>query len=404
MKTPVLLILVITAINMIACKNQPNTASSGNKSNDSFHIRVNIKNIPGGQAQLIYNGPGESGYQVLDSSAVKNGTFHFSGKLERPEMLTVLIEPHGWTFDVFAENRIISISGDTTGADPGINDRPDGTREMVIKNLVVTGSADHDTWVKYNETSSIKQYEAALKGYYQQSDAAAKNKNMDEAYKFRGLADSLFLLQMAERMKWIDTFSQQQPASDAVAYIFYTIYGNESMTIPHAEQILHAFSGNATASPYYKFVSDNLAKRKQFSPGQTAPDFTLLKRDSSSLTLSSLRGKYVMIDFWASWCHPCRKAIPHWKKIYAKYHAKGFEILSVSDDLNWASWKKAMDMEKMPWLQVCDEFPEQDKPARVGSLYMTTFIPFYVLLDKDGRILVYSGDEKAIDAALEKYL
>ena len=110
----------------------------------------------------------------------------------------------------------------------------------------------------------------------------------------------------------------------------------------------------------------------------------------------------MMIDFWASWCHPCREAIPHWKEVYQKYHDKGFDIVSVSDDSQWSNWKKAMDVEKMPWKQVCDEFPVKNMPARVGSLYMTKYIPFYVLLDKEGKILVYSGKEEDIDNKLKE--
>jgi thiol-disulfide isomerase/thioredoxin len=109
-----------------------------------------------------------------------------------------------------------------------------------------------------------------------------------------------------------------------------------------------------------------------------------------------------MIDFWASWCVPCRKAIPHWKEVYQQYNNKGFEILSVSDDSQWKNWTKAMDAEKMPWKQVVDEFPIKNMPARVGSLYMTKFIPFYVLLDKEGKILVYSGNEEDIDHKLKE--
>ena len=108
-----------------------------------------------------------------------------------------------------------------------------------------------------------------------------------------------------------------------------------------------------------------------------------------------------MIDFWASWCHPCRQAIPHWKQVYAAYHAAGLDIVSVSDDSRWKDWCKAMDQEQMPWIQVVDEFPVKNRPARVGDLYMTAYIPFYVLLDKGGRILLYTDKEEEIDARLK---
>ena len=180
------------------------------------------------------------------------------------------------------------------------------------------------------------------------------------------------------------------------------IYSTRVCRSPELEATIRKFTGDAARSPYYTYLTDNLAKRKAVSPGQVAPDFTLLKRDSTAFKLSTTRGKYVMLDFWASWCHPCRQAIPHWKKVYAQYHPKGLDIVSISDDSRWKDWMKAMDVEKMPWQQVCDEFPEKNMPAKVGSLYMTTFIPFYVLLDKEGRILVYSGNEADIDAKLKE--
>jgi len=144
--------------------------------------------------------------------------------------------------------------------------------------------------------------------------------------------------------------------------------------------------------------------RKALLPGNLAPDFTLLQRDSSLFTLSSMRGGYLMIDFWASWCKPCREAIPHWKEIYQTYHEKGFDIVSVSDDSRWGDWIRAMDQEQMPWIQVIDEFPVKNRPARIGSLYMTHYIPFYVLLDKEGRIILYTDSEEAIDSKLKELL
>jgi thiol-disulfide isomerase/thioredoxin len=189
----------------------------------------------------------------------------------------------------------------------------------------------------------------------------------------------------------------------AGAYMFGQLYiFSQDMPPAELETMLNKFDGPAKASPYYQSMATALAKSKAVQPGSLAPDFTLPKRDSSQFTLSAGRGKYLMIDFWASWCHPCRQAIPHWKGVYQKYHDKGFDMVSVSDDSRWPDWTKAMDAEKMPWTQVVDEFPVKNMPAKVGSLYMTTYIPFYVLLDKEGKILVYSGKEEDIDNKLKE--
>ena len=207
----------------------------------------------------------------------------------------------------------------------------------------------------------------------------------------------------ANQLAWISHFVGTHPGSVSGAYIFSNFYlYNQHMRLDTMEFIVKTFSSPASTSDYYTYLSKELAKRKALTPGNLAPDFTLLKRDSTSFTLSSTRGRYVMLDFWASWCVPCREAIPHWKSVYAKYHSKGFDIISITDDDKWKNWIKAMDQEKMPWLQIADEFPYKNRPAKVGELYMTTFIPFYVLLDKDGKILSYTGSEKEIDTQLEK--
>jgi thiol-disulfide isomerase/thioredoxin len=153
---------------------------------------------------------------------------------------------------------------------------------------------------------------------------------------------------------------------------------------------------------YYKELSGAVAKKKALQPGNTAPDFTLKKPDSSSFTLSSLRGRYVILDFWASWCVPCRKAIPHWKEVYKKYNAKGLEMVSVTNDSRWSDWFKALDVEKMPWLQVADEFPIKNMPARVATLYMIPYLPTYVLLDKEGKIVLHNASEEQMDEKLKE--
>ncbi|TKC07044.1 TlpA disulfide reductase family protein [Pedobacter frigoris] len=219
----------------------------------------------------------------------------------------------------------------------------------------------------------------------------------------KSLNDSISKLKRPERLKWIEGYAAQNPGSPSGPYFLSEFLKFDyQTTMEQQEAIMDKFKGAAKATPEYVSMAKDLESKKKLLPGYMAPDFTLLKPDGKPLTLSAMRGKYVLIDFWASWCVPCRKAIPHLKEVYAKYKAKGFEILSLSGDQNQEAWRKAMDQEQMPWPQVCDDFPEKFKPSRVGGIYQTRFIPFYVLLDPKGKILVYSGQESDVEKELER--
>src|SRR5260221_4232077 len=105
-----------------------------------------------------------------------------------------------------------------------------------------------------------------------------------------------------------------------------------------------------------------------------AADFTLPTPAGEKLRLSSLRGQFVLVDFWASWCEPCRAEIPHLKNLYAKYHAVGLEILSVSADAHPEAWRRAMVQEQMPWKQVLDSFSGTGNISDVAGRYLGRYI------------------------------
>jgi thiol-disulfide isomerase/thioredoxin len=115
--------------------------------------------------------------------------------------------------------------------------------------------------------------------------------------------------------------------------------------------------------------------------------------------LSSLKGKVVLIDFWASWCGPCRKENPNVVRIYNKYHNEGFEIFGVSLDRNRDSWLKAIKNDNLSWIHVSDLKYWQSEGAR---LYGVNSIPFTVLLDKDGKILAKGLRGKSLEDKLEE--
>ncbi|MCB0794684.1 MAG: TlpA family protein disulfide reductase [Flavobacteriales bacterium] len=131
--------------------------------------------------------------------------------------------------------------------------------------------------------------------------------------------------------------------------------------------------------------------------GGEAPDFTQQTPEGNSLSLSQLRGQVVLIDFWASWCKPCRMENPNVKRVYDKYHSKGFEILGVSLDRTKQAWVNAIEQDGLPWKHVSDLGFWNNAAAQA---YGVSSIPFTVLVDKDGKVL----DKGLRGQALEKKL
>ncbi|MHA4811813.1 redoxin family protein [Flavitalea flava] len=385
---------IIATGSLFACK-------SGQDKDAGMVVKGTLTGIDSGIVKLMLYNEDDRTSKTIDSVVILNHSFEIKRKIGTPVMMSLMVQPGNWGISLFAEDTTITITADTTGAEYYDYTAYGGQKGANIKKSTETGSRNFDDFMKYQtDPTLLKHYEPVFAELNKKLTAAA---NVDSQYKIRDQMDSVKKVLQAKQKAWIDDYVMKNPSSVAGAYIFGQFYMfSQDMPAAELETMLNKFQGQARSSAYYQTMAAALDKKKTVLPGSVAPDFTLLKRDSSQFTLSSSRGNYLMIDFWASWCHPCRQAIPHWKGVYQKYHDKGFNMISVSDDSRWPDWIKAMDAEKMPWTQVCDEFPVKNMPAKVGSLYMTTYIPFYVLLDKEGKILVYSGKEEDIDNKLKE--
>jgi peroxiredoxin len=136
----------------------------------------------------------------------------------------------------------------------------------------------------------------------------------------------------------------------------------------------------------------------QPSVGEKASEISLPDTEGSNLSLSSLQGKVVLIDFWASWCGPCRRSEPELKKLYEKYQSKGFEIYGISVDEDKFAWKTAIKQDKINWLHVND-----DKGVVAGK-WNVMYIPNTYLLDKTGKVVAVNPSHQQLDELIQKLL
>jgi peroxiredoxin len=139
----------------------------------------------------------------------------------------------------------------------------------------------------------------------------------------------------------------------------------------------------------------------QMRPGQTAANLSLPDMNGKTISLSDLKGKVVLIDFWASWCGPCRHNNPHLVRLYNKYHSKGLEIYGVSLDEEIDSWKKAVRHDRLTWIQVIDDKGWESSSA---SLYGVDMIPSSFLVDRQGVIRTINAEGPELETSVRDLL
>ncbi len=151
-------------------------------------------------------------------------------------------------------------------------------------------------------------------------------------------------------------------------------------TLSHLESTSE--SAKQIVADYRKKKAEEKEMRERMREGNPAPEFTFQNEKGKTVNIKKLKGKIIVLDFWASWCGPCRKEIPNVKKVYAEYKDKGIQFLSVSIDAKKEAWTKALKEEQMPWMQGWTP----DAGKSVMNTYQFGGIPFIILIDKEGNI------------------
>ena len=189
----------------------------------------------------------------------------------------------------------------------------------------------------------------------------------------------------------------------ALAHAGYFLLGEIDLTSGQIEDLQNTLSGVWGNCPRMTEFKEKAEMAKKIAIGAPFQDIELTDPEGKKVKLSEClpTGKYVMLEFWASWCGPCRGEIPHLKHVYQNYKDKGFEIISVSIDQKNKDWQKAMKEEKMPWIQLNDPQGENGPAIQV---YNVTGVPHCILLDKEGKIFKTNMRGAYLDAALEQLI
>ncbi|MEG1950323.1 MAG: TlpA disulfide reductase family protein [Odoribacter sp.] len=221
---------------------------------------------------------------------------------------------------------------------------------------------------------------------------AQTDENRKALSKYGHLIDSLQKVEAQQILDLIPT----KPKSKMLALIVYNYYNDKPAN--ELSAIINQFDLSIRDCYGLKKMQDKFDLINGCEIGQAAPDFELKNSEGKEVKLSSLRGKYTLIDFWASWCGPCRKEIPNLKKVYADYKDKGLQLVGVSLDETTEKWYKAIEEEELNYLQLND-------PKNItGKLYNFNGIPFIILISPEGIILEKGLRGTEVREMVAKYL
>ena len=182
------------------------------------------------------------------------------------------------------------------------------------------------------------------------------------------------------------TFIKEQVNGNSDVFGLYLItrYLLPYCDLPELNKLFETFPDELSSSNYYQLIEDRIQILESTKMGSEAPNFTQESIEGKQIELADYKGKYVLVDFWASWCGPCRKENPNIVKAYNKYHNSGFEVLGISLDDDRTNWQRAIDKDKLTWTHVSDLKGWRNE---VAMLYGVNSIPHSILVDPDGIIM-----------------
>ena len=357
-----LLFLLALAFGLTAC----------NEGADSFKVNVSLANA---NAKTVYlqkfvdNEP-----IIIDSAVVNNDQAVLTAPLDNPQILYALkVKGRKGAMPFFADNKDVVFVGDM--------DNPQDVEIMASET-----QAELDAYNK-----QVSQYDKQITELYIAMQQAFNNEDSIQMDSLNKVGTAL----MEQQDNFRDEYIKAHPESFVSHYILDGV--KQDYPVDQLKEMVGAFT---TESIYRDHLNEYIASQERLEIGQPFIDFTLSTKAGEKVSLAEViaKNKITMVDFWASWCGPCRHENPVVKAAYEKFHELGFDVLSVSVDQDEAAWLKAVEEDELPWTQV------RDSENKASQEYMIYYIPSNFLYDQTGTMVAKGLRGEDLEAKLSELL